>query len=80
MPHKSKICEHSCSCYSKFNSFYFLNFLQIFCKDIQEFYEAVLLDDNKDADSKALAVLRIADKWLENAPLPAAINVRMNKK
>jgi hypothetical protein len=37
-----------------------------------------LLDDNKDADSKALAVLRIADKWLENAPLPAAINVRMN--
>ena len=37
-----------------------------------------MLDDNKDADSKALAVLRIADKWLENAPLPAAINVRMN--
>lgn len=34
-----------------------------------------MLDDNKDADSKALAVLRIADKWLENAPLPTAINV-----
>ena len=42
--------------------------------DIQEFYEAILLDDNKDANSKALAVLRIADKWLENAPLPGATN------
>lgn len=42
--------------------------------DIQEFYEAILLDENKDANSKALAVLRIADKWLENAPLPAASN------
>lgn len=40
--------------------------------DIQEFYEAILLDDSKDANSKALAVLRIADKWLENAPLPNA--------
>ena len=40
--------------------------------DIQEFYEAILLDENKDVNSKALAVLRIADKWLENAPLPAA--------
>jgi disks large protein 1 len=39
--------------------------------DIQEFYEAILLDDNKDSNAKALAVLRIADKWLENAPLPA---------
>lgn len=38
--------------------------------DIQEFYEAILLDDTKDANSKAIAVLRIADKWLENAPLP----------
>lgn len=37
--------------------------------DIQEFYEAILLDDTKDANSKALAVLRIADKWLENGPL-----------
>jgi hypothetical protein len=69
-----------CSTLSFILSIYFLNFLQIFCKDIQEFYEAVLLDDNKDADSKALAVLRIADKWLENAPLPAAINVSMNKR
>ena len=34
-----------------------------------------MLDENKDADSKALAVLRIADKWLENAPLPTAANV-----
>ena len=42
--------------------------------DIQEFYEAILLDNNKDANSKALAVLRIADKWLENAPLPGATN------
>lgn len=41
--------------------------------DIQEFYEAILLDDNKDANSKALAVLRIADKWLENSPLPIAM-------
>jgi hypothetical protein len=31
-----------------------------------------LLDESKDANSKALAVLRIADKWLENAPLPNA--------
>lgn len=38
--------------------------------DIQEFYEAILLDDTKDANSKALAVLRIADKWLENTPMP----------
>ncbi len=37
--------------------------------DIQEFYEAILLDDNTDANTKALAVLRIADKWLENGPL-----------
>ena len=41
-----------------------------FSIDIQEFYEAILLDDTKDANSKALAVLKIADKWLENAPLP----------
>ncbi len=40
--------------------------------DIQEFYEAILLDDNKDNSAKALAVLRIADKWLENAPLPTS--------
>ena len=40
--------------------------------DIQEFYEAILLDEHKDAGSKTLAVLRIADKWLENAPLPAS--------
>lgn len=48
---------------------------QSFCVskiDIQEFYEAILLDENKDANSKALAVLRIADKWLENSPLPTA--------
>lgn len=43
--------------------------------DIQEFYEAILLDDNTDANAKALAVLRIADKWLENAPLPNGASV-----
>lgn len=37
--------------------------------DIQEFYEAILLDDTKDANSKALAVLKIADKWLEDTSL-----------
>lgn len=44
--------------------------------DIQEFYEAILLDESKDANSKALAVLRIADKWLEKAPLPNANEYR----
>jgi hypothetical protein len=44
--------------------------------DIQEFYEAILLDENKDNSSKALAVLRIADKWLENAPLPTGAQVQ----
>lgn len=46
--------------------------------DIQEFYEAILLDDSKDANSKALAVLRIADKWIENAPLPGQDYVMRN--
>ncbi len=39
--------------------------------DIQGFYEEILLDNNKDANSKALAVLRIAEKWQENNPLPS---------
>ena len=43
--------------------------------DIQEFYEAILLDENTDTNAKALAVLRIADKWLENGPLPNGASV-----
>ena len=35
-------------------------------KDIQEFYELILLDDSKDVNTKALAVLKIAEKWSEN--------------
>jgi len=46
--------------------------------DIQEFYEAILLDDSKDANTKALAVLRIAEKWIENAPLPGQEYVTRN--
>ncbi len=46
--------------------------------DIQEFYEAILLDDSKDANTKALAVLRIAEKWVENAPLPGQEFVTRN--
>ncbi len=38
--------------------------------DIQEFYELVLLDESKDANTKALAVLKIAEKWNESPPLP----------
>ena len=37
--------------------------------DIQEFYEEILFDESKDVNSKALAVLRIADKWLDNGSL-----------
>ena len=43
--------------------------------DIQEFYEAVLLDESKDTNSKALAILRIADRWIENAPISGPVNL-----
>jgi hypothetical protein len=42
----------------------------LFTLDIQEFYEVILLDDTKDVNTKALAVLRIAEKWSETPPLP----------
>jgi hypothetical protein len=38
-------------------------------KDIQEFYELVLLDESQDTNTKAMAVLKIADKWSETPPL-----------
>jgi hypothetical protein len=43
--------------------------------DIQEFYEAILLDGNKDPNAKALTILRIADKWLETTKLPDALQI-----
>jgi hypothetical protein len=37
--------------------------------DIQEFYELILLDDTKDVQTKSLAVLKIAEKWMESPPI-----------